>query len=162
MDIRLTEAEIASVNTVLLPLSLSMALVNDYFSWDKEYVEYLRKGPTNGRLYSSIKLLMDQRSISVARAKRLVREMIAQYEQEYVRLRDEWLAAEERPTELKRYVEQMGLMASGSLYWHCKAPRYHNLGSLEDLPQEQVKAGIVHNEAFLNERNVADRSHVVY
>lgn len=162
MNIRLPEAEIASVQRILLPLSLSMALVNDYFSWDKEYVDYLRKGPTNGRLYSSVKLLMDQHQVSVARAKDMVRQMIVQYEQEYARLRDEWMSAEERPAELQRYVEQMGLMASGSLYWHSKAPRYHNLGSLEDLPQEKVKAGIIHNEGFANDTIVPDRSHAVY
>jgi hypothetical protein len=139
-----------------------MALVNDYFSLDKVYVEYLRKGPANGRLYFRIKLLMDQHEVSVGRAKDMVRQIIVQYDQEYVRLRDEWASAEERQVELKRYVEQMGLMPSGSLYWHSKAPRYHDLGSLEDLPQEHVKAEIIHDGGFVNPAIVPDRTHAVY
>lgn len=124
-DIKITEAEEESVRHIMTPISLSMALVNDYFSWDKEYYDYMQKGD-QGRLYSSIKLLMDEHHVSAAEAKEMVCEMIVQYEREYTREKERWLATGERPLELRRYVDNAALMAAGSLYWHSSAPRYHD------------------------------------
>ncbi|KAL8958737.1 MAG: hypothetical protein Q9193_004261 [Seirophora villosa] len=124
-DIKITEAEEESVRHIMTPISLSMALVNDYFSWDKEYYDYMQKGD-QGRLYSSIKLLMDEHHVSATEAKEMVCEMIVQYEREYTREKERWLATGERPLELRRYVDNAALMAAGSLYWHSSAPRYHD------------------------------------
>lgn len=124
-DIRITEAEEESVRHIMTPISLSMALVNDYFSWDKEYYDYVQKGD-QGRLYSSVKLLMDEHRVSASEAKGMVCEMIVQYERDYTHEKERWLVTGDHPQELRRYVDNAALMAAGSLYWHSSAPRYHD------------------------------------
>lgn len=123
-----SEEDLKSIAPIMEPISLSMALVNDFFSWDKEYQNYLENG-CKDKLYSSVKILMDEHSISPEEAKEMVKEKIVAYEKEFTKLKEGWLAGTDRPSHLRKYLETTGFMASGSCYWHSEAPRYHEAAS---------------------------------
>jgi hypothetical protein len=126
VSIKINEEEEKSVDHIIRPISMSMALVNDYFSWDKEYEEYCIKGK-DGRLYSAIKLISDEHQIGIDEAKGMVRAMILSFENDYTKQKESWLAQGGHSKDLVRYVELAGVMAGGSMYWHSSAPRYHHI-----------------------------------
>lgn len=124
---------------ILRPLGMAMALVNDYYSFDKECAVHLLKQQqqqstdgTNSNdhqiLYNAVAYLMREEGLSVDAAKDALRNRILDFEVEFRRLRHAWLLSGvpgDDADRLKRFLSYAEWTAGGSAYWHAKAPRYH-------------------------------------
>ncbi|OHW95340.1 geranylgeranyl pyrophosphate synthase [Colletotrichum incanum] len=124
----LNDHEAAHVAPVLRPLGMAMALVNDYYSFDKECALWEKQDSSSGNtLYNSVAYLMRESHLSVDAAKGALKDMIIDLEREFCRLRDDWLNSSEGISDrLKRYVCYAQFTAGGSAYWHANAPRYQS------------------------------------
>ncbi|WYZ42295.1 hypothetical protein EsH8_V_001190 [Colletotrichum jinshuiense] len=122
----LTDDEAAQVAPVLRPLGMAMALVNDYYSFDKEFASWEKQENSSGdELYNGVAYLMRESHLSIEAARGALKDMIVDLEGEFCRLRDDWLRSSECISDrLKRYVCYAQLTAGGSAYWHANAPRY--------------------------------------
>lgn len=122
----MTDHEDTQVASVLRPLGMAMALVNDYYSFDKEFALWEKQGSSsNDLLYNGVAFLMKESHLSVDAAKEALKDTIIDLEIEFCRLRDNFLSSSEGTSDrLKRYVCYAQLTAGGSAYWHANAPRY--------------------------------------
>lgn len=124
MGDNIPEEEEALVRHIFEPAETALVLTNDYWSWGKEYDLFLRTG---ARIVNSVDLLCRTQDISVDEAQESVRRLIVANEQEYVRRKTEFLAA--NPTisnTLRRYVEVCGVVVAGNHYWCTVCPRHHS------------------------------------
>ena len=64
----------------------TMSLMNDYYSWEKEYDAYQRMN--NRRIMNAIEILMRTRNLSPAIARERVRSLITVYEDRFIHERD--------------------------------------------------------------------------
>lgn len=125
----LTEAEKAEVAHLLKPLGMSMALVNDLYSFDKELADQKAQVYTVGGeiMYNGVAFIQHEKQISIAEAKQELRIRILGLEREFEKLRHKWTSADRNPSQrLQEFVHCAAMTASGSAYWHAKAPRYHS------------------------------------
>lgn len=101
-----------------------MALVNDYFSFDREFNEFMSTGGA-GQMYNAVAFLVQEKSLSIHNAKAALKEKVISLEDEFKRAWKDWLEAPgERPVRVQKYLEYAALTAAGSSFWHAKAPRY--------------------------------------
>ncbi|EKG19581.1 Terpenoid synthase [Macrophomina phaseolina MS6] len=122
--LRLSAATLQDIAPIVTPLGLSMALVNDYFSFDKEFVQFVNTGGV-GQMYNAVAFLVKEKTLSVRSAKATLRAKIIDLENEFKRAWKSWLTASgERHVDAQRYLEYAALTAGGSAFWHAKAPRY--------------------------------------
>lgn len=122
---------------------MSMALMNDYYSFDKEFSVHCSRqqqqqstngsftdGNDPGIVYNAVAYLMRDEGLSISAAKTALRSRILDFEAEFKRVRHAWLSSgipgdDHRAERLRRLVDYVELTAGGSAYWHAKAPRYH-------------------------------------
>lgn len=78
----------------------------------------MQKGD-QGRLHSSVQLLMDEHHLSAAEAKGMICEVIVQYEKESTQEKERGLATGERPLELRRHVDNAVVIFFSSQQFAC-------------------------------------------
>jgi hypothetical protein len=144
MGMTLSEEEDAQLAEVVWPCYASLALANDYFSFDREWKEAQNGGPppTN-----AVCLYMRWNGIPMQAAKALVREASNRYEAKFLELCDSFRRNNPLYSEkLDRYLRGLAYQISGNVVWSLTCPRYHpefrydpNAG-IEDILTAQARA----------------------
>jgi len=145
MGITLPAPEREELRFVTWPFAAAAGLENDYFSFDREYAEFLegqaeQAAPSSGDddghatstplLINLITLLMRWRNIDVATAKKLTRDITIGYEHMYVRRCEDYRAkklarGEEVHPEVELYLRSLRCVLAGNIVWSTSCPRYH-------------------------------------
>lgn len=125
MDIHLTDEEVELVREFEWTLGGILALTNDYFSWNKEKLQF------TDRVRNAVRVLMRQYSLSQEPARMLLKGAIVEEEEKAKRLRLNLMEGD-LSADMKRYMEALELYAGGNCYWSATCPRYNK-------PQEESK-----------------------
>ncbi|KAF3173025.1 hypothetical protein TWF788_009290 [Orbilia oligospora] len=124
MGIRLTDEEHKIAREVLIAVWRALALLNDYFSFNKEYREFLESD--GATLVNAVWLYMQWGNLDIETAKEVVREKALEFEQKFLKDRQEFLKTHShRNTRLAKYIEGWYYAMSASLWWNLDCPRYH-------------------------------------
>lgn len=116
-------------------------LNNDYWSWD---IEYFQADQKIDKLTNAVAVLMRKEGVSAQEGKDRIRDLILEFEAEYLRLRAQFY--DNNPTAhlyLRKRVELAGSMAAGVSFWSANSPRYHLPTS---LPTKQAKPADINVE----------------
>ena len=123
MGLVITKEEDVELSKLRIPWSATLALANDFFSFDSEYAELKQSGKK--RLKNAVWLCMRWHSINVSAAKAMVRDAAFQYEQQFHELcRDYRKANAPLSEKLERYLLGLQYQVSGNIIWSLSCPRY--------------------------------------
>lgn len=125
MGMVLTKEEDSMLTDVIEPCYASLALANDYFSFDREWAEAQSK-PGASKPTNAVWLYMRWRSVNTAIAKRLVAEAANRYETLFLERCDQF-RVEHAPVspKLDLYLRALSCQVSGNVVWSLNCPRYH-------------------------------------
>ncbi|KAL2139942.1 hypothetical protein VTI28DRAFT_4454 [Corynascus sepedonium] len=159
MGITMTPEEDALVADIIRPCYASLALANDYFSFDREWEEMQSK-PDSMKPINAIWLYMQWRSVDVPTAKRCVIDAANRYERQFLELCEQFKARDApRNPKLDLYLRALSYQVSGNVVWSLKCPRYHpeyrydpNLG-IEDEQTSKVRGANNGGEALQESEN---------
>ena len=121
--VRYTKEDFDIVGGMIQAADNTMLLLNDYYSWEKEYDAYQRLN--NGRIMNAIELLMRTENISPTIARERVRSLITVYENRFLHERD--LLYGENPSlpfHLRKLAEVCESSVAGYHFWCTVCPRY--------------------------------------
>ncbi|KAF3083605.1 hypothetical protein TWF102_000627 [Orbilia oligospora] len=125
MGIRLTDEEHKIAREVVIAVWRALALLNDYFSFNKEYREFLESDDTT--LVNAVWLYMQWGNLDIETAKDIVRKKALEFEQKFLKDRQEFLKTHaHRNTRLAKYIEGWYYAMSANLWWNLDCPRYHS------------------------------------
>ncbi|KAE8446357.1 hypothetical protein EG329_012106 [Mollisiaceae sp. DMI_Dod_QoI] len=117
----ITLAEIESVSKITKQGTVCMILCNDYWSWDKEVVEY--EG-TGGFPLNAVHILMEMNKVDAKAAKELVKGELAQRIQDYGDSVTSMIEALPLDSPIVRYLGLLDLTIAGNAVWSLSCPRY--------------------------------------
>ncbi|KAI9768777.1 MAG: hypothetical protein M1839_003962 [Geoglossum umbratile] len=104
----------------------SMLLMNDYYSWQKEY-EASSKFKRPGRIVNAIEFLMREESLSMEAAKQKVKNLILEYEDLCILEKTKlYKNNPSLPFHLRKLLEVCGCVVAGAHFWSANAPRYNS------------------------------------
>ncbi|KAK4185022.1 isoprenoid synthase domain-containing protein [Podospora australis] len=160
MGMTLTEEEDTLLAPLIRPCYASLALANDYFSFDREWEEIQSKPGASQKLLNAVWLYMKWNGVEAEVAKRRTREACNRYEQQYLdnieRFRREH-ASDPNFEKLDRYLRGLAQQVSGNVIWSLNCPRYHpdqrynpNAG-IEDELTAQARGSETDNEEHVLE-----------
>ena len=137
------QEEKASVAHVLDKGALILGLVNDLYSFSKEFEEHSRAG-TLDMIHNGISILMHGYGYSEEEARNILRQEISAAEKDLLDSYQAWeLSHAPKCSEtLRKYVVYYILALGGSIYWHSHTQRYHRLEfttTVEDRAQLVTK-----------------------
>jgi hypothetical protein len=124
IGITLMTEEIEQLREVVHPCHACLGLENDYFSFDRDYME---SNPSGGaKLINAVWLFMQWRGFSITEAEKLVKDATNQYEGEYlVRVQQYKATRSSVSPKLDKYREALLYMVSGNAYWSLNCTRYN-------------------------------------
>ncbi|KAG9496483.1 hypothetical protein J7337_011259 [Fusarium musae] len=123
MDFKLTPEEEKKTADITSAAYDSWVLVNDYFSWEKEWSNYQSNGAT-GVIANSIFLFMKWRSIEKEEGKKMPRKEIISREDKYCSLKDEFLAKGAATEKTRQWLELLDLVTAGNFAWSMTTAGY--------------------------------------
>jgi aristolochene synthase len=80
MKLDLTEEDLEVVKPVDLNCSKHISVVNDIYSWEKEYIQSQRSNEEGSILCSSVQVMADEAHVSLEAAKRILWTMCREWE----------------------------------------------------------------------------------
>ncbi|KAF3925277.1 hypothetical protein ABW20_dc0106608 [Dactylellina cionopaga] len=123
MGIKLSDDDAKRVDKFLMPAWCAATLLNDYYSFDEEYREFLKSGA--GALTNGVWVFMKLNHLSVQEAKEAVRQKTIEFEQEFLRYCEEMAKIPTQYSlELRQYVGIWYYMVAGNFFWSLNCPRY--------------------------------------
>ena len=127
MGLNLTAAELSSMNAIEENCSKHISVVNDVYSWEKELAS--QTGHTEGAaLCSAVQVLAGEANLNVAATKRVLWNMIREWELVHDELCNTRMASKEGCTVAAvRYMEGLKYQMSGNERWSQTTPRYNNV-----------------------------------
>ncbi|GFF26184.1 fusicoccadiene synthase [Aspergillus lentulus] len=126
MGIRLTSEEENRLAPIVKPCYAALGLANDYLSFDVEWQEFQSASSGKRTMTNLVWLFMQWDQVDVQEAKRRVREVTNQYEDEYRERMEAFLAKDGRGNDkLKIYLHALGHQIPGNVAWSLRCPRYH-------------------------------------
>ncbi|KAI1765276.1 isoprenoid synthase domain-containing protein [Hypoxylon sp. FL1150] len=143
-------------------------LVNDYFSWEKEWKNHQANGG-KGVIANAIFLFMKWYSVDAAEGKKMLRKEIMAREDKYCRAKDSFLASGDATTKTTQWLEMLDLVTAGNFVWSMTTARYR-FGAEDAYPSlraactETADAGITDSlgsSISLNAAAMADKIDVV-
>lgn len=168
MDFKLTSEEEAKTAAITTAAYNSWVLVNDYFSWEKEWRNYNANGGT-GVIANAIFLYMRWYSIEREEGKKMLRKEIVAREEKYCKLKSEFLAKGNVPQKLRQWLELLDLVTAGNFAWSMTTARYRH-GAEDAYPSLRLKCSkpadvddtqSLSNPISLNAAEIADKIDVV-
>ncbi|KAK6502357.1 hypothetical protein TWF506_002938 [Arthrobotrys conoides] len=124
MGIKLTDEEHKIAHDVIIAVRRALALLNDYFSFNKEYREFLESDDTT--LINSVWLYTQWENLDIGTAKEVVRKKALEFEQKFLEDRKQFFKTHaHQNTRLARYIEGWYYAFSANLWWNLDCPRYH-------------------------------------
>lgn len=124
MGVRMTKEEDAQLAEVIRPCYASLALANDYFSFEREWKE--AQEPGAAKPLNAVWLFIKWQGVDVATAKQLVRRAANYYENQFFVLGDKFKSSEAPiSAKLDDYLRALSFQISGNVVWSLNCPRYH-------------------------------------
>lgn len=121
MKLELTQEDLDLVKPIDRNCSKHIAVVNDIYSWEKEYMQSLRSKEEGSILCSSVKVIADEANVSVEAAKRILWSMCREWELVHLtKVGKLWGCKEDIITYCKGLEYQM----SGNEKWSRSTLRY--------------------------------------
>ncbi|ESK90132.1 fusicoccadiene synthase [Moniliophthora roreri MCA 2997] len=120
IDLTAEETESDVLQAFKYSIGVIVGLANDYYSWNKEKLEYKLEGAD--RIRNAVAVLLKQYRVSEKQAQAEVKKMVISEESRVHTL----LSVHESAMSagLKRYVDTMQVFAGGYVYWCSTCPRY--------------------------------------
>ncbi|KAI1292698.1 isoprenoid synthase domain-containing protein [Xylaria venustula] len=100
----------------------ALGLSNDLFSWEKERIAAEKLG--QDYVFNAIWVIMQERAVNEAEAKRLCSSKIRSYMAEYEQVVEGVRKDESVSKDLRRYLEAVLLSCVGNIVWSIYCPRY--------------------------------------
>lgn len=123
MGITLTQEENQVLATIIPACYSSLALANDYFSFDREWED---STSNNNKPINAVWLFMQWQGLGVSAAKQMVRESAKFCERRFLDLSSEHRALHEPISQkLDLYLKGLSYQVSGNVIWSLNCPRYH-------------------------------------
>ncbi|KAK3331321.1 isoprenoid synthase domain-containing protein, partial [Apodospora peruviana] len=123
MGMTLSKEEDEQLADVIRPCYASLALANDYFSFDREWEDAQSGGPEP---MNAVWMHMQWHGIDTSTAKKLVREASNGYEADFIKRCDTFRRTNSLASEkLDRYLRALSYEVSGNVVWSLNCPRYH-------------------------------------
>ncbi|KAK8006183.1 fusicoccadiene synthase [Apiospora marii] len=156
MDFTLTADETEKTSAITWTAYSSWVLVNDYFSWEKEWKNHQANGGT-GLIANAIFLFTQWYSVDNEEAKKMLRKEIMAREETYCRLKDEFVAAGLGTEKTLQWLELLDLVTAGNFAWSMTTARYR-LGGRDDYPKLRRKASTASGTGNSLGHSISDNS----
>jgi len=103
-----------------------LALVNDLFSWDKEYTAHV---DSNGEvpLVNAVHIVAVTQSLSHCAAKAVVMAEIRAHEERFCHLKEEYMETSDPSSSVLRWLELLEHAMAGNWVWSLCVPRYNKV-----------------------------------
>jgi hypothetical protein len=99
-------------------------LVNDYFSWEKEWKNYQANGNV-GLIVSAVWFFMKWHHIDAEESKGMIRKEIMAREEKYEQMKEEFLARGNHSQKTLEWINLLDNVTSGNFVWSMTTARYH-------------------------------------
>lgn len=123
MNFALSEEESAETAALTTAAYDAWVLVNDYFSWEKEWKNHEANGET-GMIVSAVFLFMKWHSVDATKARALLREEIIVREEKYCRAKEDFLARGKLTEKTVQWLDLLDLVTAGNFAWSMTTARY--------------------------------------
>ena len=124
MGITIPEHELELAKQTSRPAFVTLGLANDFFSWQKEYDDFMKTGVSEA-LANAIWILMQEHSVGVEEAKELCKDHIRKSCQEYLRVKHEVESTRQVSVDLRKYLAALELSISANVIWSQYSARYN-------------------------------------
>jgi len=124
MDLQRTREEVAATAEMTDVAYGAWVLVNDYFSWEKEWKNYTANGSV-GLIVSAVWFFMKWHSVDAEESKRMIRKEIMAREEKYEQMRDEFLARGNHSRRTLEWINLLDNVTAGNFVWSMTTARYH-------------------------------------
>ena len=148
MAITISEEETELSKEITRPAFVTLGLTNDFFSWQKEYDEFLQNEKADS-MANAVWILMHEHSITVEEAKDLCKKKIGDSCKEYRRLKKQYESTHKLSPDLRKYLSALELSISGNVVWSQTSPRYN----FQKPRDEQKKLQKVYNKDAITQLN---------
>ena len=146
MALTISEEERNLIRPVAALAYASVALVNDIFSWQREYDDFKHQSETQ-YMANAIWILMQEHSITVEKAQQSLQKKAADYCQEYLRRKAEFVSLMAISVDAGRYLSALELLLSGNVGFSQYCPRYSFSETLPTSSARKVADGSPIKEA---------------
>lgn len=133
MDFKLNKGEEEKTLAITQAAYNAWVLVNDYFSWEKEWSNHVSNGG-EGVIANAVFLFMRWYSIDAEASKIMLRKEIIAREETYCKEKDEFLASGEATEKTTQWLELLDLVTAGNFVWSMTTARYR-LGAEDAYPR---------------------------
>lgn len=118
----LTKKEEESLAHIIRPYYASLALANDYFSFDREWQE--AQAPKGSKPINAVWLHIQWHGVCASTAKQLVRNASNEYEREFLDLCDKYRNDHGHNSgKIECYLKGLAYRVSGNVVWSLNCPR---------------------------------------
>jgi hypothetical protein len=123
MAITIPAHELPTLDELLFPAWVALALQNDIFSWEKE--RDAAKACSQPDVVNAVWVLMGEHSINEKNALKLCRERTKDFVAEYVSIFESNKDNMSLSVDLRTFMEAILYTLSGNAVWSITCPRYH-------------------------------------
>lgn len=109
---------------IIRPCYASLALANDYFSFDREWAEY-QSSSGDAAPINAVYLYTQWSSVDIPTAKQLVREAANRFESQFLESCEKFRKSGKSNEKLDRYLRGLSYQITGNVVWSLNCPRYH-------------------------------------
>lgn len=131
MGVVIPEEEKEAVGHIVEPILTNVIMINDYYSFEREYEEYIINGKKHD-MRNSVWFLMQHEGLEERQAKQRVLEEALESERNYTIARRVYEEAHpDMPPRIARYLDAAMFLATGAWYWTTFSSRYRYIYRLE-------------------------------
>jgi len=140
MDFKLNKNEEEKTSAATQAAYNAWVLVNDYFSWEKEWSNHVSNG-SEGVITNAVFLFMRWYSIDAETSKAMIRKEIVAREEMYCKEKEEFLASGEVTEKTTQWLELLDLVTAGNFVWSMTTARYQ-LGAEDAYPRLRAECSV--------------------
>ena len=126
MGLRMTSKELSGMRDLERNCSKHISIVNDIYSWEKEFRASQRGHEEGSALCTAVKILADGTSLSIEGSKRVLWAMAREWEATHDGMVADKVARDCTHAE-RDYMKGLKYQMSGNELWSKTTPRYHKL-----------------------------------
>lgn len=123
MGLHLPPKDLAAVQPVEKNCAKHIAIVNDIYSWDKEFAQSQKSSEEGSVLCSAIKVMADNAGLGIGSAKRVLWSMVREWEAKHDFL-CAMLYTQDLSDTRSLYLQGLKYQMSGNELWSRTTPRY--------------------------------------
>lgn len=125
MDFKLNAEEVKKTDPITEVAYDAWVLVNDYFSWEKEWKNHQANDET-GVIANAVFLYMTWHSVSPEEGKRMLRKEIIARETKFIKAKEAFFASGAATEKTSQWLELFDLVTAGNFAWSMTTARYQH------------------------------------